>query len=199
MIIPLPILMLFESAVNRVLSLDVEAEELLSELEGKVVAVHVSGLDATVFIIVLNKGIELSRVHDVPADTTLTGSVSELFSLLKSPDQLTGETVSIEGEFAVAKQLKVVANTLDIDWEEHLSNVVGDTPAHQLFRAVGAVQAAFSDGFERVEQQAVDWAQKDGAGVVSPQEIESFYADVDQLRSSVDRLEARLNQLEQSS
>ncbi len=197
MFIPLPVLLMFESVVNRVLSLDPEAEALLSKLEGKVIAVHITGLDTTVYLIIVTKGIEISRVHDTPADLTLTGSVTDLLVLLKSPDKLSDGTVAVDGDFAVAKQLKAVASTLDIDWEGQLSNIIGDTPAHHLFKTADTVHSAFSRGVERFENRASDWVQKDGALGVAPQELETFCADVDSLRSAVDRLEARLSQLEQ--
>ncbi len=197
MLIPLPVLMMFESVVNGLLSLDPEAESLLSTIEGKVIAVNITSLDATVYLIVVGKGIEITRVHDTESDLTMSGSIPDLLALLKSPGNLTDGTVAIDGDIAIAKKLKAVADTLDIDWEGHLSNVIGDTPSHHIFRAASTVQAAFGRGIERVEQRASDWVKNDGAVAVSPEELDEFCTDVDSLRSDVDRLEARLNRLEQ--
>jgi len=223
MIIPLPLLVLIQGAFNRAIALDPDAVIELQALEGKVVEVQVTNLDVNVFAIIVSDGVELSRFHDGEPDTTLSGSLFDLLSLLKDPEALMNGTVSIAGDVTTAKQLKKIANNLDIDWEEHFSGLIGDSSAHQLFRFGSGIQALFARGAERFEQSAENFIKTGSASVftdsstnandeqtgstqgtqsaqggiaVNHADVNSYCQSVDDLRSDLDRLEARLVKFE---
>ena len=211
MMIPLPLLVVFQGAFNRALALDPDAIAALQPLEGRIVEVQISNMDVSVFAIIVSDGIELSRFHDGEPDTTLTGSVFDLLSLLKDPQALMSGSVSLSGDVATARQLKKIATDLDIDWEEHFSGLIGDAPAHQLFRFGNSVQSFFTRGAERFEQRAGDFIKNGSSGgtsntehpqgspggiAVSNTDVDSYCQSVDDLRSDMDRLEARLAKLE---
>ena len=116
-------------------------------------------------------------------------------------------SVSLSGDVATARQLKKIATDLDIDWEEHFSGFIGDAPAHQLFRFGNSVQSFFTRGAERFEQRAGDFIKNgssnnehpqgtSGGIAVSNTDVDSYCRSVDDLRSDMDRLEARLAKLE---
>jgi len=60
--IPLPLLIAAQHSVNTLLSLQVQRESLLEPLVGSVIALHIRGLDATVFLLFSAQGVELSRL-----------------------------------------------------------------------------------------------------------------------------------------
>lgn len=220
MIIPLPLLVLIQGAFNRAIALDPDAVVELQMLEGKVVEVQVTNLDVNVFAIIVNDGVELSRFHDGKPDTTLNGSLFDLLSLLKDPEALMNGTVSLAGDVKTAKHLKKIANNLDIDWEEHFSGLIGDSPAHQLFRFGSGIQALFARGAERFEQSAENFIKNGSATVstdsstnandeqtesaqggiaVNHADVNNYCQSVDDLRGDLDRLEARLAKFEISN
>jgi len=195
----LPLLTAIESTINRVLSLDPHSLYAVCELQGQVIELQLDGLNTRFFALILEDSIELSRFHDETPDTTISGSPMALLSMLKNPDALFDGSVTIAGNLSNARKLKSVMANLDVDWEERLASVVGDTPAHQLFRIMGGVQRTVQSGVDGITRQGSDYLKNRADLAVSEEEVEGFCANVDDLRSQLDRFEARLAQLETQS
>jgi len=193
---PLPLLTAIEAAINRVLTLDPHSLGAVSELQGQVIELLFEGLDTHFFVLILEDGVELSRFHDDIPDTTISGSPMALLSMLRNPDALFEGSVTITGDMSNARKLKSVMDYLDVDWEERAASVIGDTPAHQLFRVMGSVQRTVQTGVDGISRQGSDYLKNRSKLAVSEEEIEGFCASVDDLRSQTDRFEARLSQLE---
>ena len=196
---PLPLLTALEGAINRVLTLDPHSLAAVCELQGQVIELQLEGLNTRFFMLILEDSVELSRFHDETADSTISGSPMALLSMLKNPDALFEGSVTITGNMSNVRKLKSVMDNLDVDWEERVASVVGDTPAHQLFRLMGGVQRTVQSGVEGFTRQGSDYLKNRSDLAVSEEEIEGFCASVDDLRSQTDRLEARLAQLEAPS
>ena len=196
---PLPLLTAIEGAINRVLTLDPHSLAAVCELQGQVIELQLEGLNTRFFMLILEDSVELSRFHDETADSTISGSPMALLSMLKNPDALFEGSVTITGNMSNVRKLKSVMDNLDVDWEERVASVVGDTSAHQLFRLMGGVQRTVQSGVEGFTRQGSDYLKNRSDLAVSEEEIEGFCASVDDLRSQTDRLEARLAQLEAPS
>jgi len=154
---PLPLLTAIESAINRVLALDPHSLNAVCELQGQVIELQLDGLNTRFFALILEHSIELSRFHDETPDTTFSGSPMALLSMLKNPDALFDGSVTITGNLSNARKLKSVMANLDVDWEERLAGLVGDTPAHQLFRVMGGVQRTVQTGVDDITRQGSDY------------------------------------------
>ena len=193
---PLPLLTAIEGAINRVLTLDPHSLAAVCELQGQVIELQFEGLNTHFFMLVLEDSVELSRFHDEAPDTTISGSPMALLSMLKNPDALFEGTVTITGDISNVRKLKSVMDNLDVDWEERLAGLIGDTPAHQFFRMMGGVQRTVQTGVDGITQQGSDYLKSRNDLAVNEEEIEGFCASVDDLRSQTDRFEARLSKLE---
>ncbi|MEE8285313.1 MAG: SCP2 sterol-binding domain-containing protein, partial [Gammaproteobacteria bacterium] len=134
-----------QTIVNRVLELDPELAQGLAELEGAVFEAHVLGVDkrfqlhpsATGVGVVL-VGSDGQRPAAVP-DVTISGPPFTLLRLLGSMDSVDGvlpPDVSISGELQLVEKLTSLAKRANIDWEEPLSKLFGDSVAHEVGRGV---------------------------------------------------------------
>ncbi len=92
--------------INRYLSLDPEVTEKLSALEGKVIAVEITGVDKTLYFLPHQAGMDVVEQYEADADTTLKGSPVALLKMSMSKDvaplMLKGE-VEIEGDVRFGK------------------------------------------------------------------------------------------------
>ena len=122
-----------------------------------------------------------------------------LTSLLRNSDALFDGTVTVKGDTSTARRLKQIMDDLDVDWEEQLSGVVGDTASHQLFRFAGGLFQMFEQGAERVRSETSEFLKGRADVAVSEEEVKEFCDSVDTMRSDVDRLEAKIARLEASS
>ncbi len=112
--------------------------------------------------------------------------------------QLDATQLSIEGDTELATEVGKVLQGLRWDIEEDLSRVVGDIPAHQLTetgthirRELGRQAASIAGMF------AEYWLEEDPL-ITKKTHLAQFSRDVDALREDAERLEKRLERLEQS-
>ena len=79
---------------------------------------------------------------------------------------------------------------MDIDWEEHLSKMVGDVPANLAFGAINKISSWTKQAMSSFKDDVSEYLQEESRDVVTGAEIDSFNAKVDRLRDDVERLAA---------
>lgn len=198
MLLPTPVLIGAQTVINRLLLLDPESHASASGLEGKVIKVEVNGPEIEIYLMFLHDGVELSRFYDDEPDVTLSGSVFALMSLLRNSESLFDGTVNVAGDTSTARRLKQIMDAMDVDWEEHLSGVVGDGASHQLFRIAGGFRQLLEQGTESLRSGTGDFLRGRAGVAVSEEEVRGFCQSVDAIRNDVERVEARIARLEAS-
>lgn len=190
--------LLLEEAINHYLALDDEAISRLESLHGKVIAFEITGFGQRIHFIPAPGKIQLlARIEGEP-DCVIKGSAIALAKLSTSDDkseQLFGGDVEISGDTALAHRFGQILAKIDIDWEEHLSRVVGDIPAHQMGRAAKGFSDWAKSSRKELEWQISEYLQEELRATPRPEETSDFIADIDTLRDDVDRLEARVERL----
>ncbi len=194
-VLPSPANVAIERAINAVLKLDPDASQRLIPLNGKVIAINVTQPTVSVVLSIVDQQVHLIGAVDTPADTTLSGSLSALRSLSSGNDALYQGEVRIEGDIGVGQQLKELASTLDPDWEEFLSPLLGDTLVHQLALASQGLSSWFERTHSAMKQNTSEYLQEEAELVAPNSEVQAFCNDVDEVRAAADRLEARVKRL----
>jgi len=104
--------------------------------------------------------------------------------------------VHISGDAEIAARYRELLELARPDWEEELSRLIGDLPAR---RVSVAAQAAlwWARGFVRSTQANIaEYLQEESRALVSRPEVQEFLGQVDVLRETADRVEARIARLE---
>lgn len=186
-----------ETAINSALRYDPGTRARLGKLAGKVLAVKLTAPAMTLFLAIEDDGdggfIEVHGRWNGEVSTELSGSAMAFVQLLRNRDATPAKLgVTVRGSSALLAELQSILRDLDIDWEEPLARLIGDTPAHQLGTGMrmaaswlkGALSAAPKAGAEAVSEE---WK------VTPPQaQFEAFAEDVAEFAHGVDRLEARI-------
>lgn len=198
MSLPLPLTVALEQLINRALKLDEETRAHLDDVNGKVVQLDItSPIPTLVTFSITDRHVYVSGHHDGDVDTAIRGSLSNLQLLMRNNDAIHRGDASIEGDISTANALKHIASTLDIDWEEQISPLVGDTVAHQIGVASRKLVSWFDRTSQSMKTNTREYLEEE-VEFVAPANMLAFFADsVDDLQSDVDRLEARLKQLDQ--
>ena len=118
--------------------------------------------------------------------------------MLNNSDALFNGDVTVTGDATVAASMKHVLARAGIDWEEHLSAYIGDTPAHQLSRLHRGLSNWFSRSHDRVAENTGDFIQYETELVAPNSEVARFCQSVDDLRLMLDRVESRITSLERA-
>ncbi len=192
---PLEILM---QAIARVLNRNIRestpARELVSQLEGKVIAIRVRDTALAGYFEIADGTIELRPESDAEPDVAITGSLVTL-ALMAGEDSIRDGSLDLAGDAGTAQRFQKLLEHAKPDLEEELSAFIGDTAAHGL--------GELARGFGRWAQQSRsimrdnirEYLQEESREVPSRYEVERFTKDVNRLRDDVDRLAARISRL----
>lgn len=191
----LPVL---EKALNRYLALDPESSLRLQRLEQKTITIELPALKLCFQLSVHGKKIHLSAGETVTAEIKIRGTPLNLLALALSRDKkqsFFADTVSIEGDAELGQQIINLFDQLEIDWEEHLSQVIGDLPAHEVGRFSKSLFAWGKKAQTSLMQDVREYLHEEKAWFPPAEALEDFFCEIDELRLDVDRLEARVRQL----
>ena len=184
-----------EAILNRFLKLDPESDKLLKQLSGRVVKLEISSLSH--YWLFKSDTIYMTKDYNGLVDLVLRGSVFDFLrlSLMKKDAALTTIHLEILGDMEVAKQFSELFSNLEIDWEEQLSRVVGDTAAYPIARFFKSLSQWAKESVEDLGQNFTDYVQAEKDYLVSDEELQVFFTDIDDLRDDTARLEARMRRL----
>lgn len=193
-----------QTIVNRVLELDPELVEGLAELEGAVFEVHVLGVDKRFqlhpsatgvdVVLVVSDGQQSAAVPDV----TISGPPFTLLRLLGSLESVDGvlpPDVSVSGELQLVQKLARLAKRANIDWEEPLSKLFGDSVAHEIGRGVRGFVSWARAASETFSSDVGEYLREERRLTPTRLEVDDFATHVDRVRDDVERLGVRIARL----
>ena len=195
---PVALLAALETAINQYLQLDPDTFAKLKDLEGRVIALHLRGLDLTIYCLPTDQGLQLMGQYEGEADTTIRGTPLGMLRMGLSSETekvLFGGDVEILGDSELGHRFKETLDQMDVDWEEHLSRIVGDVAAHQIGRVARSANAWARKSIDTLALDTSEYLQEEIRAVATTLEIEEFNREVDVLRADVDRMEARIKRL----
>jgi len=186
----------FENLLNRGLPRSLHARQLTAELSGRSLAIVLPDIAR---LRLASTGVTLAAAFDAEAaDATLTGGPLALLALLGASalPALQSGSVAISGDAEIADRFRELLALLRPDFEEELSLLVGDVPAHQLARLVRGAGAWGANAAGTALINLAEYLAHESADLVPRNEGEQFLRGVDALREGVDRLRARVERLE---
>ncbi len=187
-----------EQALNAALALDPKTGERLQSIDGKVIAIELSGTGLCLFLQIQNRNLRLMGHYAGEVDTTLRGAPFALLRLRtgRSGEAMFGGGVEIDGDVELGTRFQRIIEKLDIDWEEHLSRLSGDIVAHQIGNTLRDLFAWGERAANHLGEDITDYLQEETHALPHAGEVNVFLNQVDTLRSDVDRLEAKLKHLQ---
>ncbi|PIA73614.1 SCP2 domain-containing protein [Ectopseudomonas toyotomiensis] len=187
-----------EAGLNRVLRLDGTALPRLQTLSGKVIAVHCQNPALEIFILPSGDGLQLASQWHAPTDCTLTAPASSLARLALSREKtaiLHRPEVSLDGDSAVLLQLAGILQDLELDWEYEISRWLGPVATTLLAGHLRSRVNLASHGAASLKQNLADYLAEESRTLVGQREADARFAELDQLKLALDRLEARIERL----
>jgi ubiquinone biosynthesis protein UbiJ len=185
--------------INRCLTMDPATCARLAELDGRVIAVELRGLDVRLVFRVQGAGIAFTDDPELKPGTLLRGTPISLARLGlgrgNTADKLFSGAVEIDGDVETGQAFKSILDDIEIDWEEQLARYTGDTLAHQLGNAARRVDRWLQHGRLTMEKNLSEYLQEELRLVPTRIEIENLLEDIGRLGMDADRLEARLRRL----
>lgn len=185
-------------AVNTYLNLDPESRTRLGKLEGKIITVELLPFHATFHCHFSAHGVRIDDTSEESPHTTLRGTPLQMVSVLLTKEnrhRFFADDLTITGNMDVGQQVVDLFDGLQIDWEEQLSRITGDGPAHHAGRLVRRASAWLKQVESSFTQNVSDYVHEEQQWLPTREALQDFFLDVDTLRMDVDRVEAKLRQL----
>jgi len=196
--LPDTLLAAVEGLLNRMLALDPEGAAQLAKIQGRVLRVELVGFGTRLHLVPTDQGILLHGAYDAEPDCTLHGTPAALLRMALSErreDQVFAGAIRIDGDNRVAQTLGEVLQGLDIDWEEQVSRLLGDTLAHRLGLQVRAGHRWARRSGDVMTRDLREYLIEEGRLLPGETDMRAFLDGVDRLRDDVERLAARVERL----
>ncbi len=187
-----------EASINATLRFDPGTRAALEKLQGQILALESTAPSFTVYVQICNEEDKAVRLfadpegHCTPT-THLCGSLSSIAALLlKDTSTLANSGVQVMGSTALLSELQTIAKGLDIDWEDALNQVTGDVLGHQVAEKIRGFSRWGRDRAQSGERLVSEYLTEELKSIPALPELQNFYAQVDDARMRVDRLEQKI-------
>ena len=190
-----------EAVGNRLLALDEQALQRCAELQGRIIALELSDLDQTLYFHPGNWGLRLSlQTPPREPDAHIRGRLVGLASLALEQDQVgtsIQHRIEISGDAQIAQRFQKILGELDPDWEEQLSQWVGDIPAFRIGQALRKLQQTARQQLQSLKLDGSEYLREETRMTPTRPEFEQFREQVGELRHDIDRLELMFQRWQQ--
>lgn len=187
-----------EAAINSYLRLDEQLEQLLVPMVGKVIAVHITPFNETLYLSPAHDRIQILESYPGEADASLSGSLSALglMGLSATPMRslFKGE-VRIEGDTQLAQKLQRLFEKLNINLETKLARYTGDVFAQRLSGLVRGSRDWTQHTVNSFRLNLEEFLQEETRDLPAKAEAEIMFQQIDVCRCDTDRLNARVERL----
>lgn len=185
-----------ETLAATALRYDPGTRNSLKAMSGRTLAIEVTQPEFTLYLTAEQDRVRLPLAVDMAPEATLRGSLTDLIALMSRESfSLADSGVTLQGNAQLVQQWRRILHRLDIDWEEPLNNLVGDMAGHPIAQGLRSIAGKMHRDARNLPVYLVDYLTDELQLLVSHDEAELFFDDINQLRSASDRLEARLQRL----
>ncbi|MEO8742979.1 MAG: SCP2 sterol-binding domain-containing protein [Lysobacteraceae bacterium] len=189
-----------EAALNRLIALDPETQDALRLLEGRRIQLTMEAPALALELIVRDGRLavgpaDTTNEPDLAVRSTLSGLLSQIPFLRPSSGAGTGK-MKIAGDAGLARQLQKLAERFDPDWNLPFTKVFGDVIGVQVASVVRTALRTGRDGVVQLAKHGAEFLTEESRDVIDRAELEAHLDDVDALRDRVERLAARMQNLQ---
>jgi ubiquinone biosynthesis protein UbiJ len=187
-----------ETGLNAYLGLDEQLEQLLAPMAGKVLAIHITPFNETLYLCPTQDRIQFLENYTGEVDTRLSGSLSALglMGLSATPMRslFKGE-VRIEGDTLLAQKLQRMFEKLDINLETKLARYSSDDFAQRVSHLFRTSRDWTQNTLTSFRLNLEEFLQEETRDLPAKAEAELVFQEIDAARSDLDRLNARIERL----
>jgi ubiquinone biosynthesis protein UbiJ len=187
-----------ERGLNRALSLDPAGRKaLMAALNGPVQFSIEAPLNLTLALVPADSRIQVVGQPPESPALELAGRPMAFAALATGDDQVfTQGRIRVTGDMGLAHQFQRAIDQLDPDWEAALADYLGDVPAHFLGQRLRGAVKWSRQAFRSLNANVEEYIHEESRSLPGRRELEATFEDIDQVSLQVERLEARVRQIE---
>jgi ubiquinone biosynthesis protein UbiJ len=185
--------------INRYLSLDIDSKLRLQKLSGKAITIELLPFHFVFQAVFNDDGIQIFDNERALTETKITGTPFSMLSVMVNKEDrhhaFLGD-LKIEGDAAFAQEVITLFDSLEIDWEEQCSHFMGDVPAYHLKRAFSGLKKSINNLDSALTRNINEYLHEEALHFPSREALNDFFKEIDILRMDVDRMDAKIKNLE---
>jgi ubiquinone biosynthesis protein UbiJ len=178
--------------LNHLVNQNSWAKEQLLPFGGKTVRFNIPPMSAT--LTVLEDGGLAMAGESSSADASVSIPLPVAIRLLANDDSA-ATLATLEGDTELAAALAKVVRGMTWEYEEDLSRVIGDIPAHQVAEFGRKAASEIKSQSVNLVQMLSEYWQEEQPMIAKKRHVEAFNRQVDSLREDTERLEKRIAKL----
>lgn len=139
-----------------------------------------------------NNQLRLSRTCAEKPATEINGTLANFLQVCRKGGTAAAafqHPVEIIGDVSNVEQLRDIASSFD--FEEYISQFIGDVVAHKGMLHVKNLRRCAKDVIENLKGQTQEYVHFEAKTLPTKKQVEQFYRDIAVLRDDVDRLIVR--------
>lgn len=183
-----------ETSINAALAYDPASRQKIASIQD-ILAIESTLPSLCLYIQGQESGVRVLSYCETPVSTHLTGSPLALLNLLKQPSSLANSGVNLVGSTQLLQQWQEVMHTLDIDWEDAISSLLGDIAGPITTKTAKSSAEYAKQQFTEQGRLIAEYLPEELKLTPSQPEAEQFFEQVDRLKLDVDRMTARIQAL----
>ena len=185
-------------ALNRVLAMDPEAAAMMEPLDGKLLGVSLGGINTSFYARVSGARLEIVEQPGIAPDLVIEGDVFDLAMLgvAASPESVMRDRrITMSGDVELAHAMKTLLQAFDPDWEEALSQIVGDFLARKTGVGVRSLRDWLATARTSVTDTVGEILTEEKRLLPTRLRYQQHQVEVEHLRDDVERLSVRIDRL----
>ena len=185
----------FIAALNRLLQNEPWARERLQQFASEIFELRAPPLPTLRFAITVEGGLSPATAGNEPS-LVITIRPDALAAAVKGEDHLL-RSIDVAGNAKLASEVLFLVRHLRWDVEEDLSKFVGDVAARRLTGLARDAAAWHADAAKRIAASFMEYAVEEKRVLVKRAALAEFSGAVARLRDGLERLEKRVERLDQ--
>ena len=185
-------------ALNRVLAMDPEAAAMMEPLDGKLLGVSLGGINTSFYARVSGARLEIVEQPGIAPDLVIEGGVFDLamLGMAASPESVMRDRrITMSGDVELAHAMKTLLQAFDPDWEEALSQIVGDFLARKTGVGVRSLRDWLATARKSVTDTVGEILTEEKRLLPTRLRYQQHQVEVERLRDDVERLCVRIDRL----
>jgi len=188
---------IFAGLVQRALNEQFNNTSDLLKLGDRVLALELKGTGLTLFFKQEDGQLLVSAEPLTEVATWIRGTPKALFGMAKPEWSSSSDQVIIEGDAGLVRDFEALMKSLDFDWEQKLSELVGDVAAHQLGifvnKAAKFVKTTVELGGQSAKDTLTKGVRKQAGNFVSTTEFSEFSEQLESLSAALAKLADKID------
>lgn len=187
-----------ETGVNQLHRLDNSASNKRKLLQDNIIGVRLKEINFPLYFIISQQHIDIVSQFSGEPNCFISVSIKAIDKLQDNQQTTTlikSGQLEVEGDIQLVQQFASLMTELEIDWEELLSEKVGDVLAHKISYHFQQLKQHSKLQLNQLKNQSALYLTEEIKIAPSALEVTHFCDQVDSLQTQADKLQLKLTEL----